>query len=398
MIFKSSKSQFPILSNNPGLVYLDNAATTQKPRRVIQKISEFYSKYNSNVHRGLYPLSEKSTELYEESRRTVAKFINAEPEEIIFTSGATDGLNAIATMLSSSGLIDKHPRIVLSELEHHSNILPWQRLNPRSIEYLMLTSDFAIGSSAETKRVDVIALTHASNVTGSILNIKEILARNNNYEFSVLDASQSIAHMKVDVKDLGVDFMVFSSHKVYGPTGVGVLYAKKEILEALDPFRVGGGIINEVKRDSATWANLPEKFEAGTPPIAEAIGLSEAVRFIQELGFEKVRLNEQELRIYLVEKLKSISGIRIYHPPLNIDALGIVSFTIDGIHPHDLAQYLGDRKICVRAGHHCTQILHREVLNIPASVRVSLGVYNTKSDIDKLIEGVNSAMKYFRLL
>lgn len=398
MIFKSSKSQFPILSNNPGLVYLDNAATTQKPRRVIQKISEFYSKYNSNVHRGLYPLSEKSTELYEESRRTVAKFINAEPEEIIFTSGATDGLNAIATMLSSSGLIDKHPRIVLSELEHHSNILPWQRLNPRSIEYLMLTSDFAIGSSAETKRVDVIALTHASNVTGSILNIKEILTRNNNYEFSVLDASQSIAHMKVDVKDLGVDFMVFSSHKVYGPTGVGVLYAKKEILEALDPFRVGGGIINEVKRDSATWANLPEKFEAGTPPIAEAIGLSEAVRFIQELGFEKVRLNEQELRIYLVEKLKSISGIRIYHPPLNIDALGIVSFTIDGIHPHDLAQYLGDRKICVRAGHHCTQILHREVLNIPASVRVSLGVYNTKSDIDKLIEGVNSAMKYFRLL
>lgn len=395
MIFKSSKSQFPILSNNPGLVYLDNAATTQKPRRVIQKISEFYSKYNSNVHRGLYPLSEKSTELYEESRRTVAKFINAEPEEIIFTSGATDGLNAIATMLSSSGLIDKHPRIVLSELEHHSNILPWQRLNPRSIEYLMLTSDFAIGSSAETKRVDVIALTHASNVTGSILNIKEILARNNNYEFSVLDASQSIAHMKVDVKDLGVDFMVFSSHKVYGPTGVGVLYAKKEILEALDPFRVGGGMINEVKRDRATWANLPEKFEAGTPPIAEAIGLSEAVRFIQELGFEKMRLNEQELRIYLVEKLKSISGIRIYHPPLNIDALGIVSFTIDGIHPHDLAQYLGDRKICVRAGHHCTQILHREVLNIPASVRVSLGVYNTKSDIDKLIEGVNSAMKYY---
>jgi cysteine desulfurase/selenocysteine lyase len=397
MIFKSIKSQFPIFSNNPGLVYLDSAATTQKPRRVIQKITDYYSKYNANVHRGLYPLSEKSTDLYEEARRRIAKFINADPEEIIFTSSATDGLNAIPTMLSNSRLIDKHPRIVLSELEHHSNIIPWQRINPKSLEYLMIDSDFALGSTSESKQIDIISLTHASNVTGTILGIKEILQRNNNFKFSVLDASQSIAHMKIDVKDLGIDFMVFSSHKIYGPTGVGVLYAKKDILNTLDPFRFGGGMINEVKRESASWADIPEKFEAGTPPIAQAIGLREAIDFVEEIGFEKIRINEQELRIYLIEKLKNISGIRIYHPPLNVDALGIVSFTIDGIHPHDLAQFLGERKICVRAGHHCTQILHREVLNIPASVRVSLGVYNTKDDIEKLIEGIKSAMKYYQL-
>lgn len=395
MIFKSIKSQFPIFSNNPGLVYLDSAATTQKPKKVINKLSEFYSKYNANVHRGLYPLSEKSTAMYEDARRTVAKFINADPEEIIFTSSATDGLNAIAAMLKNSGEIGSHPKIILSEIEHHSNILPWQALDPKSTEFLMMTSDFLLGSAIETNKADILAITHASNVTGTILPIKDIVKQASDIGFVVLDASQSVAHMKVDVKELDIDFMVFSGHKLYGPNGIGVIYARKELLKDLNPFRVGGGMIKEVSRKSATWADLPEKFEAGTPPIADAIALAEAIEFVKEVGFEKIKSNEQELRIYLVNKLKEINGIRIYHPPLNVEALGIVSFTIDGVHPHDLAQFLGDRKICVRAGHHCTQILHREVLNIPASLRISIGVYNTKSDIDKLIDGLKAGVKYF---
>lgn len=389
------KAQFPIFKNNPGLVYLDSSATSQKPKKVINKLVEYYSKYNANVHRGLYPLSEKSTEMYEDARRTIAKFINADPEEIIFTSGTTDGLNAIAAMLKDSGLINKNPRIILSEIEHHSNILPWQRLNPKSIDYLMLSSDYSLGSSMSDKQADILSITHASNVTGTILPVEEIVKNAENVRFIILDAAQTVGHIKIDVKKLDVDFLVFSGHKAYGPNGIGVIYARKEILEELEPFRVGGGMIKEVKREKATWAELPEKFEAGTPSIADAIALGEAINFIKDLTYTKIHQHESELREYLYSELTKIPQIQIFHPSLKFEALGIMSFTIQNIHPHDIAHFLGENKIAVRAGHHCTQILHREVLNIPASVRVSLGVYNSKSDVDALIKGIKDCIKYY---
>ena len=388
------KKDFPIFKNNRNLVYLDSAATTQKPKRVINKLTEFYSNYNSNVHRGLYRLSEIATEEYEKARVIVAKFINADPEEIIFVSNATDGLNSIAEMLRYSNLLSKKPRIVLSELEHHSNILPWQRFTSEKIEYLMLNSDFLLGSRIN-EEADILSLAHASNVTGTILPVEEIWKNAENVRFKVLDASQSIAHMKIDVKKLDVDFMVFSGHKAYAPTGVGVIYAKKEILNDLEPFRVGGGMIKEVNRKDSTWADLPEKFEAGTPPIADAIALGEALNFLSELTFERIENHEQELRATLYNELKKIPRVKIYHPALRNCALGIISFSVNNIHAHDIAQFLGDQNICVRAGHHCTQILHREVLNIPASVRVSLAVYNTDNDIERLIDGLKSAIKYY---
>lgn len=390
------KSKFPIFRNNPELIYLDSASTTQKPKSVIDSLVSFYSKYNANVHRGLYNIAEKATEEYEKAREEIARFINAESDEIFFVSSATDGINLISSMLQSSGLIDRKPRIILSELEHHSNILPWQRLNPKEIDYLMISSDFNLASQIPDKDYDILSLTHGSNVTGTILPIKQLIDNSDRVKFTVLDATQTVAHRKVDVKSLDVDFLVFSSHKVYGPGGVGVVYGRREILDAVNPFRVGGGMIKEVNRNTATWADLPEKFEAGTPPIGDAIALAEAIRFIKEIGIVNIKNHEEKLRIKLVGELRKIEGINVYHPPLNFEALGVVSFNIDGIHPHDLAQFLGDMNICVRAGHHCTQILHRDVLNIPASVRVSVGIYNNISDIEKLVEGLKKAIKYYK--
>lgn len=390
------RSKFPIFRNNPELVYLDSASTTQKPKSVIESLVNFYSKYNANVHRGLYKIAEKSTEEYERAREEVAKFINAESDEIFFVSSATDGLNLIASMLQNSGLIDKKPRILLSELEHHSNILPWQRLNPRELDYLMISSDFNIASGIPDKDYDIMALTHGSNVTGTILPVEKLIENSDRIKFTVLDATQTIAHRKVDVKKLDVDFLVFSSHKAYGPGGVGVVYGRKEILKSIDPFRVGGGMIKEVTKNSATWADLPEKFEAGTPPIGDVIALAEAIRFIKDIGIPNIKSHEESLRIKLIEELSKIEGLNIYHPPTNTDALCVISFNIEGIHPHDIAQFLGDYNICVRAGHHCTQILHRDVLNIPASVRVSVGIYNNISDIEKLVEGLKKVIKYYK--
>ncbi len=386
------KEQFPIFQNNPGLIYLDNSATTQKPQRVIDAVVDYYSKYNSNVHRGLYPLSEKSTGKYESARKIIAEFLNAEPEEIIFTSGTTDGINSIAESLKLSGMISNNPEILLTELEHHSNILPWQRITTQ-LEYLELDEDEQLLIKAQKDEYDIISTTLVSNVTGTINDIHEISKIN--HKILIIDAAQAIAHLPIDVKTLGADFIVFSGHKMYGPTGVGVIWGRKELLEKMEPFRVGGGMINEVKRDSATWAEIPEKFEAGTPPIAQVIGLAEAANFLKDLRFEEIEKHEQHLRKYLIENLQQIENIKIYHPDLSKKAVGVISFTVEGIHPHDLSQFLGDRNICVRAGHHCTQILHREVLEIPASVRVSLAIYNTEEDIDKLINEIISAKQYY---
>lgn len=383
------KDQFPIFKNNPNLVYLDSAATSQKPQRVIDSIVEFYSKYNSNVHRGLYPLSEKATDMYESARKTIAEFINADLKEIIFTGGTTDGVNSIVESLRISGLIDEESKILLSEVEHHSNLLPWQRIS-KNINYLQSYENI----SEELKNPDILAIALVSNVTGEITPTKE-LTKLLSPKYIIIDAAQAVGHMKIDVEELGADFIVFSGHKMYGPTGVGVIWGKKELLEKIEPFKVGGGMITEVNRSSASWRDLPEKFEAGTPPISEAIALAEAANFLSELGFEEIKKHEKELRTYLIENLQQIPGIQIYHPDLSQSALGVASFTVEGIHPHDLAQYLGDKNICVRAGHHCVQIYHREVLQIPASLRVSLGIYNTKKDIDAFIKALLEGINHF---
>jgi cysteine desulfurase / selenocysteine lyase len=390
------KSQFPIFQNNPGLVYLDNAATTQKPEVVLNVLTDFYTKMNANVHRGLYPLSENATELYELARRKVAKFINADPEEIIFVSGTTDGINSIANSLVKSGMLSSQPKILATELEHHANILPWQGIENAQMHYIPMNENFELDMTAVDNlgQVDVLAISHISNVTGTLLPVKEIIARCSQ-KYSVVDAAQSIAHMPIDVKDMNCDFLVFSGHKAYGPTGIGVIYAKKEYLENMSPFRVGGGMIREVHRDSATWAELPQRFEAGTPAIAETVSLAAALEFICELDLEQIQAYESEHADYLADGLQSIPGLKLYHPREITQHGGVFSFSIEGIHPHDLAQALGEEKICVRAGHHCTQILHREILKIPASTRVSLAIYNDKTDIDKLIIGLDKAIKIY---
>ncbi len=395
------KSQFPIFKNIPDLIYLDNASTTQKPQRVLDALNDFYTKYNANVHRGLYPISEKATDSYEAARKIIAEFINAEPEEIIFTGGTTDGVNSIIDSLLKSNLIKEDSIIGVNEIDHHSVILPLQRIF-KNLHFLT--------EENKNKEFDLIATSLASNVTGEIVEVTKLKTDNSrlpNEEIlptqggqakliTIIDAAQAIAHMKIDVKELGVDFMVFSGHKMYGPTGVGILYGKKELLEKMEPFRVGGGMIREVKRDKSTWAPLPEKFEAGTPPIADAIALGEAVKFITELGFDAIMQHEQKLRKYLINKLKEVDGIKIYHPELSEDAVGVLSFSVEGVHPHDLAQYLGDKNICLRAGHHCTQIYHREILEIPASLRVSLAIYNDENDIDKLVNELKEGIQLFK--
>lgn len=393
----SLKGEFPIFKNIPNLVFLDNASTTQKPLVVIEALSNFYSNLNSNVHRGLYPLSENATELYEESRKKIAKLINAEPQEIIFTSGTTEGVNAIATSLLNSGMISSKPRVLISEKEHHSNLIPWQMIPNVKLDYLEDLPNLDhlnLTLPPRQDSYDVIALNYVSNVTGEIKDINEII-KTNNSAFTVLDLAQAVGHIKVDVKKLGVDFAVFSSHKMYGPMGIGVIYAKKEHLKKMSPFKFGGGMIREVNKTNSTWADIPTKFEAGTPSVADAYALGIAADYISKIGFDKIESYEEELRQYLLRNLKEIKDIKIYHPNESKKAGAVISISFDKVHPHDIAQYLGNKNICVRAGHHCTQILHREVFKIPASLRISLAIYNTKEDIDKLIETLKEAIKIY---
>lgn len=412
-----NKDDFPIFQNHPELVYLDSAASAHKPQSVIDAMVHFYTEHNSNVHRGLYGLSEEATELYEEARKTIAKFINAEPEEIIFTSGTTDSLNAVADMLVRSKLINEKPRILLSSLEHHSNILPWQRIPGAQMNWLpvpnrpvkisengverdgtsfMYTTDLAEHHFYIDGPFDVISLSLTSNVTGANFNqadLIELLEKHGKETFKVIDAAQSVAHEKIDVKEMGVDFLAFSGHKMYGPTGIGVLYIKKELHDKLEPYRVGGGMIETVRKNEVTWAAAPAKFEAGTPPIAQAIGLAAAVKYIESIGWGKIQEHEKELNRYSYTKLKEVENLKLFHPE-NVDEHGgVFSFVLNGAHAHDVSQILAEQNICVRAGHHCTQILHREVFDVPATVRASIGIYNTKEDIDKLVSALAGVLK-----
>ncbi len=383
------KSQFPIFKSNPDLVYFDNGATTLKPERVIKKLTEYYSTYSSNVHRGLYPMAVKADEEYENAREIIANFINADFSEVIFTSGTTESINGIAQMLTKSGIINENDNILITELEHHANIIPWQEIKNINLSYIPINDNLELDLDKIDRAKDykVIALTHTSNVTGTINNIKTIRTL---FPESILvvDCAQSISRIKIDVKDLDVDFIAFSGHKIYGPTGIGVLYGKHELLKKLEPFKFGGGMISEVGKFKSSWAEIPTKFEAGTPPIAEAIALGEAINFVNGIGIDNIWKHEQNLRTELITELHKLDFVEIYHPNLETKAAAVVSFNVKGVHPHDVAQFLGDNGICVRAGHHCTHVLHRDRLDINASVRVSLGVYNEIWEIEKLCTAI----------
>ncbi len=388
------KERFPMFATKPGLAYLDSASTTQKPDVVLNQIQNYYTNRNSNVHRGLYPLAEESTETYESARQVVARFLNVEKEEIIFTSGTTEGLNLLSESLLRSNVISPEDVCVITELEHHSNLLPWRRVFSK-VNYLEVdeNGDLLEGWEEKLKAFNpkLIALSHASNVTGAVHPIKKIRLICPD-AIIVLDIAQSVAHMKVDLKDLDVDAAAFSGHKIYSPMGIGALFVKKPLLEKLEPFKVGGGMIREVRKDEIIWDEIPSKFEAGTPNVEGASGLARAIKFVEEIGFEMIREIEDELVFDLMLELRSLENIRIFH---SNNGVGVVSFYHEKVHPHDVAQYLGDNGVCVRAGHHCTQVLHRDVLQVPATVRVSLGVYNSREDIIKFAETLRECIEFY---
>ncbi len=400
------KDQFPIFQSQPGMVYLDSAATTLKPQSVIDKITSYYRDYSSNIHRGLYPIAEKASAEYEISRQTVADFINAKrSEEIVFTKGATEGLNLLATSLSNS-VIRPGAEVLATIVEHHANFVPWQQAAIKNgAKFGVVTFDPLKATKEQiletfrmciTKETAVLALTHVSNVLGLVLPVREIIATAraiNPQIIIVLDACQSIQHIPIDVQALDVDFLVFSGHKIFGPTGVGALYGKYSLLESLPPYQFGGDMIEEVSIERTTYAKLPNKFEAGTPPIAEVIGLGEAIQFVQTVGLKTIESHTQKVRQYALTKLRETFGaqIQIYTNDLARFS-GVVSFNIEGCHPHDVAQIVGEQGICIRVGHHCAQPLHT-YLNLPATCRMSLSLYNEEEDIDKLISSLNNVIE-----
>lgn len=393
------KQRFPIFSNNPDLTYLDNSATTQKPQQVIDAITDYYTNYNANVYRGIYSISEQATNKFEESRAAIAELINCSAEEIVFTSGASEALNGIAySLLSSEEILPENPTIFTSDAEHNSAILPWRYYNPKAeLHYLPITDDYQVDFTQleSAKHVDIVSLSLVSNITGAILDAKklvEIIRSKNPKAVIILDASQAIGHIPVNVAELAVDFIIGAGHKMYGPTGVGFFYGNKDILNKIPPFKYGGGMISKVDKHSAVWAAIPRKFEAGTQPIAQVIGLGAAVEFIQELGVANIRAHEQHLVAHLMPKLELIDGIEIFHPADYQQHAGVIAFGISGVHPHDLAQLLADQQVAVRAGHHCAEIFHREVIDTSASARVSFASYNTTGDIDKFIQVLKSAV------
>ncbi len=401
-VMQNYKSEFPIFEHNPELIYLDSSATNQRPRVVINAISDYYTKYNSNVHRGLYPISIQATEKYDAARKSVSELIGAEFEEIVFTGGATDALNGLATSLYKSGRLQSGDRVLLTPIEHHSNILPWQALPGIELKYFEVTDNFELdfeNSGVDLQGVKLLTLPFVSNVTGTLFKAAEIIewAKSINPGIIiVVDAAQGLSHHRINVKELGVDFMVFSGHKSFGPTGVGVLYGKKELLQEIEPYRYGGGMISDVSRESTSWAGLPEKFEAGTPNIAQVIGMGAAVEFIKQIGIETIEEHEKELNIYAADSLEGIDGLELFHPTPPENHSSVFSFHIPGIHPHDIAEYLGNKNICIRAGHHCTQILHKEILEVPATSRISLALYNTKEDIDQAVTAIQEAIRLLK--
>ena len=403
--FKTIIKDFPILNrkiNEKKLIYFDNEATSQKPKVVIDALSNFYSNTNANIHRGVHTLSMESTYLYDEAKDKIAEFINApNSNSIIFTRGTTESLNLIADSWGQSNLKEPDNKVI-TELEHHSNIVPWQELIKKTkskLKYIPINSDGTLNLSninnIITKNTKLVSMTHVSNGIGTINNIKEIIKIAKSVgAITIIDAAQSAPHMPLDVADLDCDFLTFSGHKMLAPTGIGVLYGKKEILEAMPPYQKGGDMILEVTFDKSTWNEIPFKFEAGTPNISGAIGLSAAVKYLMEIGMQNIREHEIEITKYAYSNLMNINGIEILGPE-NIDIrAGLISFNIPDIHPHDLGTFLDSKGIAIRTGHHCAMPLIKK-LGSHSSARASFYIYNTNQEIDKFTTEINNSIKYF---
>lgn len=399
------RDDFPILSremNGHPLVYLDSASTTQKPQSVLDAVDEYYRLHNANVHRGAYTIAEEATSLYEGARTRIARFINAaSSSEVVFTRGTTSGINAIAY---GWGLYELKPgdKILLTTMEHHANVVPWQLITRHTgaeLVYLPMTADFLIDTSALDTvlddRVKVIGFTGMSNVLGSIGPIETLVdAAHSVGAITVVDGAQLVPHMATDVQALGIDFLAFGAHKMLGPTGVGALWGRRELLEAMEPAEGGGEMIRDVRLHESTWADIPHKFEAGTPPIAQAVGFGAAVDYLTGLGMDAVRDHEIEITRYALDALGEVPDLTVYGPADVALRGGTVSFTLADIHPHDLATILDQQGVAVRAGHHCAKPL-MTILDVPATARASFYVYNTTAEVDRLVEALHAARRIF---
>jgi cysteine desulfurase / selenocysteine lyase len=405
MDIKELKKLFPILDqeiNGNPLVYLDSAATSQKPIQVIEAVSDYYRLLNSNVHRGVHTLGTRATDAYEGAREKVRKFIHAKSiEEVIFTKGTTASLNVVASSYGKNNL-HEGDEIVTTYMEHHSNIIPWQQVakaTGATLKYIPLQEDGSLSledvRATITPNTKIVAVTLVSNVLGVINPIKEIAKiAHENGAVMVVDGAQGAPHLNIDVQDLDCDFLGFSGHKMCGPTGIGVLYGKKHLLENMEPVEFGGEMIDFVGLYESTWKELPWKFEGGTPIIAGAIGLGAAIDFLQEIGLDKILEHEHKLAAYTLEKMSTIEGLTIYGPKEADKRAGVVTFNLSDVHPHDVATVLDAEGIAVRAGHHCAQPLMKW-LDVSATARASFYLYNTEEDIDKLVEGLAKTKEYF---
>jgi cysteine desulfurase/selenocysteine lyase len=395
-IGKDIKKDFKIFSSN-SLVYLDNGATAQIPNTVVQEIDKFYNE-KANVHRGVYKLSDEATVKYENARKVIANFLGALSQEIVLTNGTTMGLNMLAQMLCRDLKIGDN--IVLTRLEHHANLIPWQQQAKEKgfeIRFVELDKNLQIDLVSAKNLIDentkIVSFAHISNALGVVLPAKELINLAKEVgAISIVDGAQSVPTIKTDVKDLDCDFLVFSGHKLYGPTGIGVLYGKKELLEKMEPVFFGGDMILKVDYENSTWNEIPQKFEAGTPPIAGAIGLAKAIKYVQNLGMQTVLEHEQNLCSYALQRLKEIKGLRVLAE--GTDRISIISFVLEGVHPHDIATILDSQNVAVRAGHHCAMPLMKHI-GLTGTTRISFGIYNDKEDIDKLVDALKKVKQIF---
>ena len=402
MDIEKIRKDFPIFENR-NIAYLDSGATTQKPIQVIKAVEEFYEKYNANPHRGAYTLSVEATEEYENTRTKIAKFINAKyREEIIFSKNATESLNLIAYSYGLDNL-KKDDEVVLSIMEHHSNLVPWQYVTKKTestLKYMYINDNYELSDeeieSKITDKTKIVGITHVSNVLGTINNVKKIIEyAHKKGAIVIVDASQSIPHMKIDVQDLDADFLVFSGHKMLAPLGIGVLYGKKEILDKMNPFLMGGDMIEYVYEQDTTFAPLPNKFEAGTQNVEGVVGLGAAIDYIENIGYDKIQEIEKEIIEYARQELSKLEFLKIYMTPNKENHSAVISFNIKGVHPHDVASILDSQGVCVRSGNHCAQPLMR-FLGIDSTCRASFYLYNTKGDVDRLVNSLNKAYDMFK--
>jgi cysteine desulfurase / selenocysteine lyase len=400
------RAEFPILSrrvHGQQIAYLDNGATAQKPLAVIETLDRYWREHNANVHRGVHTLSEEATALYEGARDTIARHLGVGPGEVIFTRNVTGSLNLVAHAWGRAN-VGEGDRILLTEMEHHSNIVPWYLLAREvgaKLDWVPVDGDGRLDmetlAAAMERGPKLVAVAHVSNVLGTINPVVEIARiAHEAGAIVVVDGAQAAPKLQLDLTDLGADFYGFTGHKVYGPTGVGVLYGRGELLEAMEPFEGGGSMIRKVTKERITWASVPARFEAGTPPIGEAIGLAAAIEWLDAIGLDAAHAHEAEVGAYALERLADVPGVRIFGPPAGDDRVGIVSFDIDGVHPHDVSEILDRHAIAVRAGHHCAQIL-MDRLGVAATTRASLAVYNTREEVDRLVEALHDVRRVFEL-